>query len=486
MTTPTAEGEPAGAPDALPRRLRALLDAQRRAFRGRPGWGPSYAERRQALETLRRGVLGRKEVLARALAEDFGGRAASETYLIELFPLLEEIRHARRHLKEWMAPRPAPVGWQFFPSRARILSQPLGVAGIIGPWNYQLLLTLAPLVGALAAGNHAMIKPSELAPRSAERLRELIADLFPPDYVTVVTGDAGVSAAFSALPFDHLLFTGSTRVGKLVMRAASENLTPVTLELGGKSPVIVHPDSDLPLAATRILTGKLYNAGQTCVAPDYLLIPEQRREEFVALARGVVGALYPRLARNGDYTRIINERHFQRLSGLLEDARARGATVLPLNPGTEAPVPGDRLLPPTLVWGVSDEMALMQEEIFGPILPLVPYRTLDEAIAYVNDRPRPLALYYFDHAPERIERVLQQTICGGVTVNDVMQHLVQSGLPFGGVGPSGMGHYHGVHGFHTFSQQKAVLQQSRLGLPGLFRPPYGPRLKALIQVILRT
>src|SRR5919206_1653639 len=284
--------------------LRSRFEAQQCAFR--QNGKLDYAARLAAVDALLQGILACKEELARALDEDFGGRAHEETYLLDMFSLVEEIRFVKRHLKEWMRPQRVAVGWQFLPSTARVLHQPLGVVGIIGPWNYPLLLNLSPLVAALAAGNHAMVKPSELAPRSAERIRQLIADLYPPEYVTVITGGPEISAAFSALPFDHLLFTGSTRVGRLVMRAASENLTPVTLELGGKSPTIVHPQYPLRRAAERILTGKLFNAGQTCIAPDYLLLHDSQREAFLRLAWAIVRERYPRLVANRDYTRIIN------------------------------------------------------------------------------------------------------------------------------------------------------------------------------------
>ena len=462
--------------------LRARLDRQRTALAQRGA--PDYRRRMEALGALLHGVLARKDDFVRAASEDFGGRAPEETLALELLPLVDQIRHARRHLRSWIEPRRVRTGWQFWPARSLVVVQPLGVVGIIAAWNYPIYLSLAPLADALAAGNHALVKPSELAPRTAELLREMIAAIFPEDYVSVVNGGPEVSAVFAALPFDHLLFTGSTRVGRLVMRAASETLTPVTLELGGKSPAIVHRDYPLARAAERILTGKLYNAGQTCIAPDYLLLPQEHRDAFVKLAQEIVPRLYPRLLGNPDYTRIINRHHYDRLAGLVEDTRRCGANVIEINPAGETCNAENRVFPPTLITDTTPEMTVMQEEIFGPILPMVTYRTLDEAMAYVNDRPRPLSLYYFDDDSSRVKDVLMRTVSGGVTVNDVIFHIAQHNLPFGGVGPSGMGHYHGFDGFETFSKKKGVFLQSRFTGLSWLRPPYGPRARRLIQFLL--
>jgi len=447
-----------------------MLDAQRAAFAHEP---PDAARRIRALRALLEGVRARREEFVQAIAEDFGGRARQETLLLEVFPLVDTIRHTIRHLPQWMRPRPAAAGWQFLPGRARVVYQPLGVVGIVGAWNYPLLLSLSPMVSALAAGNHAMLKPSELAPRTADLLERLVSDLFPADYVRVVTGGPETGAAFAALPFDHLLFTGSTRVGKLIMRAASEHLTPVTLELGGKSPALVHPDFPAQTAAARIMAGKLYNAGQTCIAPDYALVEAGAREEFVRLAAEAAATMYPRLADNPDFTRIVNRQHYQRLRELVGDATQKGAGMLEVNPARESANEQNRVFLPTFLWNVSDQMTVMQEEIFGPVLPVVTYRSLDEAIKYVNARPRPLALYYFDYNSRRVKSVLARTTSGGVTVNDTLFHIAQNDLPFGGVGPSGMGSYHGFDGFLTFSKKKGVFLQSRFTTLGMLRPPYG-------------
>jgi coniferyl-aldehyde dehydrogenase len=462
--------------------LRELFERQRRAFRTSP---PDYAKRLSSLKLLEEALLSRQSEIVSAVNEDFGGRARQETLALELAPLVDSIRHAKRHLARWKEPRRVRTGINFFPAKARVIYQPLGVVGIIGAWNYPVLLTLSPLVDAIAAGDHALLKPSELAPRTAELLQNIIAAIFPEEYVAVVTGDAKMAATFSSLPFDHLLFTGSTRVGKLIMRVASENLTPVTLELGGKSPAIIHPEFPLRTAVERILTGKLYNAGQTCLAPDFVFVHESQRDEFGEIAREVARNLYPNLAENSDYTRIINSAHYERLTHYVEDATARGARLLPLAQQTERCNSETRIFPPALLLEVNDSMLVMQEEIFGPILPLLTYKKLDDALNYVNDHPHPLALYYFDHSARRVEQVLQSTVSGGATINDVIYHIAQNNLPFGGVGPSGMGHYHGQAGFETFSKKKGVLVQSRFSAVSLLRPPYGVLAERVIRFLLR-
>jgi coniferyl-aldehyde dehydrogenase len=436
------------------------------------------------LRELRNAIRGRREEFVQAISDDFGGRAREETLLLEVFPLVDTIHHARRHLPQWVRPRPIPAGWQFLPGRARVLYQPIGVVGIIGAWNYPLLLSISPMVSALAAGNHVMLKPSELAPRTADLLARLIGDLFPQEYVSVVIGGPETGAAFASLPFDHLLFTGSTRVGKLIMRSASENLTPVTLELGGKCPALVHSDFPVRTAASRIMAGKLYNAGQTCIAPDYVLVHSDVREEFVRRASEAATAMYPNLAANPDFTRIINREHYLRLRALVKDARSKGAEALEVNPAGERLNEDNRVFPPVILCNVSDAMSVMREEIFGPVLPVVTYRSLDEAIEFVNARPRPLALYYFDHNSRRIESVLARTVSGGVTVNDTILHIAQNDLPFGGVGPSGMGHYHGFDGFETFSKKKGIFLQSRFTTLGFLRPPYGAFVRRVADFLI--
>ena len=454
--------------------LEPLLAAQRAAYRANPM--PSAEQRRAWLKALRELILGEKQALIEAVSRDFSNRAAEETLLAEIMPSLHGIDYASKRLGKWMKPSRRSVGLAFQPAAAKVVYQPLGVVGVIVPWNYPLYLAFGPLIGALAAGNRVMIKMSESTPATSQLVKELLARIFPEDMVAVVLGEAEVGQAFSRLPFDHLLFTGATSIGKHVMRAAAENLVPVTLELGGKSPAIVSADVPLADAAERIAFGKTMNAGQTCVAPDYVLVPQDRLEGFVAAYRTAVQRFYPKLENNPDYTAIINERQLGRLKGYIADAEAKGAQLVPLFPGDQG-----RRLAHSLVLNVSDEMKLMQEEIFGPLLPIVPYQRLDEAFAYINDRPRPLALYYFGYDKDEQQRVLHETHSGGVCLNDTLLHVAQDDMPFGGVGPSGMGHYHGHEGFLTFSKAKGVLIKQRFNAARLIYPPYGTAIQKLIQ-----
>ena len=454
--------------------LQQLFARQRDDFRANPM--PSAEQRRAWLKSLRELILGEKQALIEAVSRDFSNRAAEETLLAEIMPSLHGIDYASKRLGKWMKPSRRSVGLAFQPAAAKVVYQPLGVVGVIVPWNYPLYLAFGPLIGALAAGNRVMIKMSESTPATSQLVKELLARIFPEDMVAVVLGEAEVGQAFSRLPFDHLLFTGATSIGKHVMRAAAENLVPVTLELGGKSPAIVSADVPLADAAERIAFGKTMNAGQTCVAPDYVLVPQDRLEGFVAAYRAAVQRFYPKLENNPDYTAIINERQLGRLKGYIADAEAKGAQLVPLFPGDQG-----RRLAHSLVLNVSDEMKLMQEEIFGPLLPIVPYQRLDEAFAYINDRPRPLALYYFGYDKDEQQRVLHETHSGGVCLNDTLLHVAQDDMPFGGVGPSGMGHYHGHEGFLTFSKAKGVLIKQRFNAARLIYPPYGTAIQKLIQ-----
>ena len=461
--------------------LRALLAAQRAAHARHT---PDQAQRMDDLQRLRAAFKTRFDDLATAMSADFGHRSRHESQLADEMTVLHAIDHARSHLKRWMKPKRMLADWQFWPATCEIRYQPLGVVGVIAPWNYPVNLALIPLVEALAAGNHVMLKPSEHTPRTSAALAELLASVFPQERVATVQGGPEVGASFTALPFDHLFFTGSTAVGRKVALAAAPNLTPVTLELGGKSPAIVAPDYPLATAAARIAAGKLLNAGQTCIAPDYVLLPTAAREGFVQALRAYVQQHYPALRDTPDYTSIVSERQYARLKNLVDDARAKGATVVTL-PGEDAHDPARRVFAPTLLLDVDDGMAVMQEEIFGPILPLVGYGAIEEALAYVNRHPQPLALYHFDHDRARTERVLDQTLAGGVSVNDAVLHIVQSKLPFGGVGPSGMGHYHGHAGFLTFSKQKSVFRQARLSSLALLRPPYGAFAERMLKFLTR-
>lgn len=456
------------------KRLHALYASQRRAYDKLPM--PDLEQRLQWLEALHEVIASHQQALVEAISADFGNRSADETLLAEVMPSLHGIRHAKRHLARWMKPSRRRVGLAFQPASARVLYQPLGVVGIIVPWNYPLYLAIGPLIDALAAGNRALLKMSESAPATGRLLRDLLGQVFAEHEVAVVLGDVETGKQFTRLPFDHLLFTGSTEVGRQVMQSAAANLTPVTLELGGKSPAIVAADVPLEQAAERIAFGKTLNAGQTCVAPDYVLVPQQRLEAFVEAYRLAVQRFFPQLTDNPDYTSIINERQLLRLEGYLADARARGALLLPLFDEGQG-----RRLPHHILLDVNDDMQVMQDEIFGPLLPVLPYASLDEAIAYVNARPRPLALYFFGYDRAEQQQVLERTHSGGVCLNDTLLHVAQDDLPFGGIGASGMGHYHGHEGFLTFSKAKAVFSKPRFNAARLIYPPYGGRLQRLIR-----
>jgi coniferyl-aldehyde dehydrogenase len=444
---------------------------------------PDWTTRAHRLRRLEKMLLEQREAFASAINADFGCRPREETDLLEIYPSLSAIRHTLSKGKRWMKPRRRLADLLFLPARTEMRPQPRGVVGIIVPWNYPLYLAVGPLVDALGAGNRAMLKMSEFTPRFSALFAEQVARHFKPDEVTVVTGDAEVAQAFSALPFDHLLFTGSTAVGHHVMRAAAANLTPVTLELGGKSPAIVGPGARFEHAVERILFGKLVNAGQTCIAPDYVLLPRARVAEFIDTATRTVAKMYPQLAQGGQYSSIVSDRQYQRLVGLRDGAVAAGASVHPLSASSEDA--SRRLLPPQLLGNVTDEMAVMREEIFGPLLPLLPYDTLDEAIAYVTAHPHPLALYLFEQDAGRIEQVLSRTHAGGVSVNDTIYHIAQHDLPFGGVGSSGTGGYHGEAGFRTFSHIKPVFRQARMNGAGMLNPPYGSRFRRMLGLMLK-
>ncbi len=469
-------------PEAISGILAPLFDRQRAAFAADPN--PTAESRRSRLGTLEALIRSHEPALAAAVSRDFGNRSAHETRLLEIFPALGAIDHARKHLAQWMRPRRRSTSLWFRPGSSRLVPQPLGVAGIVVPWNYPILLAVGPLSAALAAGNRVLVKMSETTPATGALFERLVAEAFPKGEVVVVNGGPEMGQAFCRLPFDHLLFTGSTPVGRHVMRAAAENLTPVTLELGGKSPAIVGRGFPVAQAAERILFGKCLNAGQTGIAPAYALVPRGRIDDFVRHAGEAVRALYPTLAANPDFTAVVDDRHRARVKGLVDDAVRGGARAIACNPAGED-LEGTGRIAPTLLLDVKSDMAVMREEIFGPVLPVIGYETLDEAIAFVNARPRPLALYFFEHDPAGIDRVLRCTVSGGVTINDTLLHVAQDDLPFGGVGSSGMGRYHGREGFETFSHLKPVFHQSRLNGLALFRPPYGKRFEALIKLLLR-
>jgi coniferyl-aldehyde dehydrogenase len=466
----------------VPAELRLPFERQRAAFAAQPF--PDWAARRDRLERLHALLLDHEDALVKAIDQDFGGRPSTETQIAEIFPSLQEIKHALADGAGWMKPRNVGVSKWFLPASAQVMPQPLGVVGVLAPWNYPLYLSIAPTVAALAAGNRVLLKPSEFTSAFAELLARLVAERFAPEEFSVVLGGAQVAASFSALPFDHLFFTGSTAVGRKVMAAAAANLTPVTLELGGKSPTVITPGYPLAHAVERILAGKLLNAGQTCIAPDYVLLPHESVPAFVAEARRQAQRMVPQGLSNDAYCSVINARQYGRLVRLLEQARQAGIAIEPLFDGVQQDEARHRLAPQLLL-DPPVTLELMQEEIFGPLLPLVPYDRVDDAVQFINARPRPLALYWFDQDGARTDQALQATHAGGVSVNDTILHVAQDTLPFGGVGPSGMGHYHGKWGFETFSKLKPVFRQARFNGVKLFTPPYSPLTFKLLKLMKR-
>ncbi len=458
--------------------LVARFEAARAAFAREPD--PSLATRRDRLSRLMALVDDNQRAFVDAVDADFGHRSAHETRVAELYVVAAAARHARAKLAGWMRRERVSTPWHLLPARAFVERQPLGVAGIVSPWNYPVQLALAPAIGALAAGCRVMLKPSELTPRTSALLRESVARHFAADEFAVIEGDAATGRAFCALPFDHLFFTGSTAVGREVAIAAARNLTPVTLELGGKSPALVAPSADHALAARRIAAGKWLNAGQTCIAPDYVLVDVAHADAMVDALRHAVSALYPTIAGNPDYTAIVSPGHYARLAALIDDATAKGARAITLGESD----PQRRVLAPTLLVGVDDAMAVMREEIFGPVLPVETYGDAKDAIARVNARPHPLAFYFFGDRREA-DAALRATRAGGATIGDTLWHFAHEELPFGGVGASGSGAYHGEAGFLTFTHRKAVFVQPRVAFTRLLHPPYGARFEKLLALLSR-
>jgi len=471
--------------------LSALLERQRKAWSANP---PDRAQRMADMAALREAVVRRMPDLVAAMQADFGHRSRHESLISDGVIVLQEIDHVRKHLRRWMRPKRRFADWLFWPARTELQYRAVGVVGIISPWNYPVNLGLVPLVTAIAAGNHVMLKPSEYTPHTSRALTELFAEVFPPERVSVVEGGAELAARFAALPFDHLFFTGSTAVGRKVAEAAARNLTPTTLELGGKSPCIIDTSCDLQDAALKIAHGKLLNAGQTCIAPDYVLLPRGSETAFADAYRAAVARLFPSIAGNQDYASIISPRHLARLRTMLQQAQTQGADVQNMDPAPGAmPDPAaavqdggtSRQMAPVLVFGATSGMQLMQEEIFGPILPVVSYERLDDAIAHINAGPRPLALYWFGTNDSVRDDVLARTVSGGVSVNDTLMHIAHDNLPFGGVGDSGWGAYHGESGYLRFCHQKSVLVQSRWAMGSLFYPPYGQRFDQVMGLLRR-
>ncbi|MFM4824048.1 coniferyl aldehyde dehydrogenase [Aeromonas bivalvium] len=431
---------------------------------------PSLAQRRSGLTQLKGALLGHKQDLCDALARDYGQRSDYDSLIADILPCVMQINYTLKRLKGWMKPERRHSGLLLAPARVEVHYQPLGVVGIMVPWNFPVMLSLGPLIGALAAGNRAMIKLSEFTPHTNAVLRTLLDEALGGDEVVVLEGDAELAAAFSALPFDHLVFTGSTAVGRLVMAAAAPQLTPLTLELGGKSPCLIAPDMPLALAVERMIFAKSLNAGQICVAPDYVLLPRGQEQAFIEAYQAHFRRLYPQGLESPDYGAIINPPQYQRLTAWLDEAREAGAQIHPC--GTPARNDATRKLVPHLLTEVPGHCQLMQQEIFGPLLPLVPYDDIEEALAYVAARPRPLALYLMSLDEPLQRRLIRETHAGGMAINESLFQVAADDAPFGGIGPSGMGHYHGREGFLAFSKAKTVLRRGRFSTGALIHPPY--------------
>ncbi|MDH5541744.1 MAG: coniferyl aldehyde dehydrogenase [Nitrospinota bacterium] len=446
---------------------------------------PTIEERLQHLDNLYNAIRENRERIATAINADFGCRSFTESYVADVFAPMDCIRYAKKNLKKWMKPSKRDVAIWYLPAENMVIPQPVGLVGVISPWNFPLYLSLGPAISALAAGNRVMIKFSEHTPRTGELLAEIIRGSFAEDHFAVVNGGAETGEAFTKKKFDHIIFTGSTAIGRKVLQEASVNLTPVTLELGGKSPAIISPGFPMKTAAERIMFWKCINAGQVCATTDYVMVREGEEESFIKSANQAVSSYYPKLESNENYTAVIDERHYKRLVALLDDARRKGARIVEINPAGEKFFPSKRKIPPTLLLKVTDDMKIMQEEIFGPLLPVITYGNMEEAKRFVNSRPRPLALYYFDHDQTRIDLMLRETISGSVAINDTVWQYSQDGMPIGGIGESGMGHYHGREGFETFSKMKPVFRQKRFNALGLMRPPYGAIMKNLLKLMLR-
>lgn len=465
--------------DTVENEAQRVFKLQREAYLRHPF--PSYEERLANLKKLDRVLVDNRHAIAEAINTDFGHRAYEESMIAELFTSVDGLRDVAKHLKKWMAPQKRHVSVLFATGQNRAIPMPKGVVGIVAPWNYPLFLTISPLTSVLAAGNRAMVKMAANSQHLCRLLAEKLRAVFPEDTLAILPGVRAQD--FSSLPYDHLIFTGSADAGKNVMRAAAENLTPVTLELGGKSPTIICHDFDVEEAAARILYAKYLNAGQTCLAPDYVMIPEAKRDAFVAAALRIMPARYPD-TDSAQYTSLIDGKAYQRLRATLDDARAKGAEIVPLVPNATF---NDELrkFPPHMILGVTEDMRVMQEEIFGPLLPVKTYQTLDEVIGYVNARDRPLGLYVFTNDQATEERLIYATISGGVTVNNCMLHVAQHDLPFGGTGASGMGQYHGYEGFLEVSKLRPVFTNPRLSILQMFYPPYTRKHRAILDFLIK-
>ena len=464
--------------------MQNILDEQRKAFTA--AMPESLSVRSDRIDRAIALLLDHKDAFSKAVSEDFGHRSHEQTLFSDIMPSVSALKYAKKHLKNWARNekrKPTfPLG--LVGSKAEVVYQPKGVVGVIAPWNFPVGMVMVPMAGLLAAGNRAMIKPSEFTPRVSELFEELTPKYFAQDEMAVFTGEADVGQAFSALAFDHMIFTGATSVGRHIMRAAADNLVPVTLELGGKSPTIIGRSADTKKVSERVALGKMLNAGQICLAPDYLMVAKEQEQDIIDGVKESVASQYPTLLHNDDYTSVVNGRNYERLQGYLEDAKEKGAELIEVNPADEDFTSSNgNKMPLTIVRNVNDDMKVMQEEIFGPILPIMTYETMDEVVDYVNDHDRPLGLYYFGNDKAEESQVLDKTISGGVTVNDVIFHNAMEDLPFGGVGPSGMGNYHGFDGFKTFSHSRAVYRQTNMDVAAMggFKAPYGKAMQSTLK-----
>lgn len=464
-------------------RMHDVLAVQKTAYRQNPA--ATLSERLERLARLRKTLVKYQEEICQAISDDFGNRSIHETKIGEIMTCLDHISYNSKNLGKWMKSSKRHISALHQPAKGWVQYQPLGVIGIMAPWNYPLILSVGPLICALAAGNHAMLKISSASPRFGKVIERALAEVFPAEIVAVINGGGAISDAFCRLPFDQITFTGSTSVGKTVMAAAAENLVPVLLELGGKSPVVVHSSAPLQDVAERMTFGKLWNAGQTCVAPDYIFLPKGKTKAFVAQMRHMVSRTYPTLRNNPDYTSIVNDKQYSRLQRYLDDARELGAEVIELNPAGEN-LDGTRKIAPTLIVNATQDMLVCQEELFGPLLVIHEYDQIEQAIEYVNDRPRPLAFYYFDYDDRRAEQLSRQTHSGHFGVNAVITHVAQDDLPFGGIGASGMGKYHGHEGFLTMSHARSVMVKPRFYALRMILPPFNkPIHKIMFKAVLR-
>jgi coniferyl-aldehyde dehydrogenase len=469
-------------------RMQAVLDAQKRANLAK---GPPDARlRKDRLTRCIDLLITHEDDFVDALNADFGARSRDMSRLTDIAGAIAPLKHARESVQGWMKPQKrkvSPAALAMFGAKAEVRYQPKGVVGVISPWNFPVQLAFDAIASALAAGNRIMLKPSEFTPTTSALMAQTIDFYFDEDEMAVIQGGPDVGAAFAGLPFDHLIFTGATSVARHVMRAAADNLVPVTLELGGKSPVVIGRSADMAKTAARVMNGKTMNAGQICLAPDYVLAPKENVAGFVSAAKDAVAKMYPTIKDNADYTAMVNQRHYDRVRGLIADAKAKGAEIVEINPaGEDFSQQEHRKIPPTLIVGATDDMTVMQEEIFGPVLPVRSYGAIEESIAEINARPRPLALYYFGEDQAESDALLARTHSGGVTINDVIFHVTMHDLPFGGIGPSGMGAYHGHRGFLEFSHEKAIYRQISSELLAMMRPPYGDAYRKQVSARIKN